>query len=147
MTTWLITVLSTVGILEACVLGWVLAVWRTSRAQRMRTLEERVAHLCDAMTLLSETAEGGFRAVALEVGRMNDALARLGTATVAAGAATSRRAVEDAAVDAQVSEGEMRLRRYLAEALPGAALSREPAARRGRTTRRKSAAAGVMGEV
>ena len=56
--------------------GWLL--WRLTRVLASAArVEERVGHFGDALSLLTETTESGFRAVADEIGRRRDRRARL----------------------------------------------------------------------
>src|SRR5215469_9857786 len=65
----------TILVSAGAVLGAVLIVqcwilWRLLGAVGIvRRMEEKLAHFGDALTLLTETTEGGFRAVALELDR------------------------------------------------------------------------------
>ncbi len=58
-------VIVAVGVFEAGLL-----VWAVGALRRMGQVEERLTQLTDALTLLSETTESGFRAAALELGRL-----------------------------------------------------------------------------
>lgn len=82
---------------------------------RLQSLEERVAHFGDAMSLLTETADAGFRSVAGEVERLAAADRRLRAAKAEriAEAIRQGQAVASVAVGEQVSEGEVRLRAHL----------------------------------
>ena len=106
-----------VGFVQAALL------WRLVRLGRdLRTYDARLAHLSDALSLLTETTEASFRAVALEVERLaasESSLAanRASTRRVAA-AARRGRSVQEIAATEKVSEGEVRLRLHLAEDVP-----------------------------
>lgn len=80
--------------------------------------EERLSHYSGALALLTETTESGFRALALEMGRLGrtgaPASARPTTARVARQARRGR-TVTDIAAAEDVSEGEVRLRLHLAD--------------------------------
>jgi hypothetical protein len=83
---------------------------------RLRSLEERMAHFGDAMSLLTETADAGFRSVAGEVERLATADRRLRVAKadrIAEAVRQGQAAVASVAVVEQVSEGEVRLRARL----------------------------------
>jgi hypothetical protein len=122
------TTLLSVGIALAAVLivqGWIL--WRLLGAVGVvQRMDEKLAHFGDALTLLTETAEGGFRAVASELDRAGQhvgATAITGkkspiprpTSARMTAAAKRGRSVEEIASTEQVSEGEVRLRLHLAK--------------------------------
>ncbi|HEY3380296.1 MAG TPA: hypothetical protein VGK32_00930 [Vicinamibacterales bacterium] len=120
--------LTLVGLVEAGVLVFVLRGLR-----RLDQVESRLAHLTDALTLLAETAESGFRASASELGRIADrpelspaAVSRTTTRRMTH-AVKSGRPVTAIAADEKVSEGEVNLRVHLARS----------AAARGKTAARK----------
>lgn len=121
-------VVAAVGLLQATLL------WRLLRLGRdLRAYDERFGHLSDAVSLLTETTEASFRAVALEVERLaatgaSRASGRTSTRRVAA-AARRGRSVQEIAAAEKVSEGEVRLRLHLAEDVP-AERPREAASRR-----------------
>jgi hypothetical protein len=98
--------------------------------QGLARLSERIEQVRAAMALLTDTAETGFRDVALEVGRAA-AVAEIpkGRAQVArrlSGAALRGRSVRDIAAAEQMSEGEVRLRMTLADAPAGRKTRRAP---------------------
>jgi hypothetical protein len=114
--------------------GWIL--WRLLGAVGIvRQMDEKLAHFGDALTLLTETTEGGFRAVALELDRTAShtgaAKKPVGRPTSArmTAAAKRGRTVEEIAATEQVSEGEVRLRLHLAKQ---AARAKATRTRRGR---------------
>lgn len=92
--------------------------------RRLARLDERLANLTAAMSLLTDTAEGGLRDVAQEVQRLaagNGKTARPTKARAAAqrrvtNAARRGRSVQDIAAQEQMAESEVRLRLQLAEA-------------------------------
>jgi hypothetical protein len=109
-----------VGLQAVLTLSLLRALWR------VRDVGTRVAHYGDALSLLTETTESGFRAVAGEVERLGHPRARrpeARTTTARVATAVRRgRSVQEIAADEQVSEGEVRLRLHLAEpAAPAAA--------------------------
>jgi len=89
--------------------------WRAARlARRAADHQERLERLADALSLLTETSESGFKAVAAELERIG--VAGLGRR---ADASTTRRVMRAArrgqsvpqiAAEEQVSEGEVHLR-------------------------------------
>ncbi len=98
-------------------------LWRLARAtsSSVRT-EEKIGHFADALSLLTETTETGFRALAAEMERgvparnakgVKSASTRTSSARVSAAARKGRSIPEIAAAE-QVSEGEVRLRLHLA---------------------------------
>jgi len=123
-----VVALTLVGAVEAIVL-WVV----TRRLDRLDQMDARIGHLTDALTLLTETAESGFRLNGEEIGRIAEGLA-VKTATVSqaktrrvASAARKGRPVREIAATEQVSEGEVNLRLHLAEAAARAKQSRRSA--------------------
>lgn len=151
----------TTGIVAVlAVQGWFF--WRLLRAlTTVQRLDEKLGHFGDALSLLTETTESGFRAVALELDRTpqagpggavkktsaQSALARASGARINAAARRGRSVSEIAAAE-QLSEGEVRLRLHLAKqaamsktapAAPAAAPA-ATSARRGRATRAAAAA-------
>jgi hypothetical protein len=87
--------------------------------RRLTPLQQRVSHFGDALSLLTETADAGFRAVAVEVERLGarairQPASRATTARVAR-ASQRGRSIQEIAAAEQVSEGEVRLRLHLAD--------------------------------
>jgi hypothetical protein len=134
------TTLISVGIALGAVLlvqGWIL--WRLLGAIGIvPRMEEKLAHFGDALTLLTETTEGGFRAVASELDRAANHSGSAGakkpvvpkpTSARMTAAAKRGRTVEEIAATEQVSEGEVRLRLHLAKQ---AAQAKATRTRRGR---------------
>jgi len=105
-------IVSLVGLLELVLL------WRILRAARAwGRVEERVAHFGKVLTLLTETNETGFTAIAAEIARANDdaptaAPPRATNRSVAA-ALRGGRSSRQVAADRDISEGEVMLRGYL----------------------------------
>jgi len=98
----------------------IVMLWRfTHVTGTIRRHEARLGHLCDTMTLLTETTESGFRAVAMEIDRLATPAAPRPaprpTATRIATAARRGRSVQQIAAEEQVSEGEVRLRLHMNE--------------------------------
>lgn len=90
------------------------------QARRLARLDDRMAHLTAAMSLLTDTTEGGLRDIAREVERL--AVAPKPAARPKTRAATQRRltsaarrgrSVREMATAEQMSEGEVRLRLQL----------------------------------
>ncbi|HSK09649.1 MAG TPA: hypothetical protein VK911_08735 [Vicinamibacterales bacterium] len=111
MQTFALSVLLTVGLLQ---LGLFIRIVRTLRNRQQ--LEERLGHLTDALSLLTETTETGLRANALEIARMaaqppSKRLVSKGTASTRLVRARGRgRTTEQIAADERMSEGEVHLR-------------------------------------
>jgi hypothetical protein len=107
-------------VLGALVLAQAWLLWRLTRVLASAArVEERVGHFADALSLLTETTESGFRAVAEELGRRRDEVpnllhGRAATARVNAAARRGRSVSEIAAAE-EVSEGEVRLRLHMSE--------------------------------
>jgi hypothetical protein len=134
------TLLISIGAALSVVLlvqGWIL--WRLLGAVGIvPRMEEKLAHFGDALTLLTETTEGGFRAVASELDRASHSATTNGvkkpvlpkpTSARMTAAARRGRTVEEIAATEQVSEGEVRLRLHLAKQ---AAQAKATRAKRGR---------------
>jgi hypothetical protein len=126
-----IMALTLVGVVEVAALCYVARGLR-----RLEQVDSRLSHLADALSLLTETAESGFRSTAVEIGRIAE---RTVTASSVAPATTVRRiatAVKkgrtpgDIAAEERMSEGEVNLRLHLAKSA---------AARRARTKTSKEA--------
>lgn len=118
--TWL-----SVLVVAACVLLIVQIglLWRNLNVARaLQHGEARIGHLSDALALLTETSEAGFRTMANEIERLVEAGARTREprANVARMAAAVRRGrpVAEVAAAEGVSEGEVSLRLHLAEQRP-----------------------------
>jgi hypothetical protein len=109
-----VAMLGTIALVQSAVLVHVARL--SGRAVRS---EDRLTRLHEVLTLLAETSESGFRAVAQEVERLStSAPARRSTkASVSrmARAAKHGRGVADIAADEQVSQGEVRLRLHLSD--------------------------------
>ena len=91
--------------------------------RRLVRLDERLAHLTAGISLLTDTAEGGLRDVALEIERLAAAgaktskpKARVATQRRVSSAARRGRSVQDIAAKERMAESEVRLRLQLAEA-------------------------------
>jgi hypothetical protein len=115
MNTWELTMIGAGIALEVGLFVCLLLVTR-----RLGRFDKRLAHLTDAMSLLTETAEAGFRANAAEIGRLGErAPAERDASQTASGrvmrAVRRGRSVQQIAADEQMSEGEVRLRLHLAD--------------------------------
>lgn len=119
-------------LLLAAQLVW---LWRLSRlARALGRYDERLSQLSDAMGLLAEASESGFRALAAEIERQGDParprpVRPVNVSRLSAAARRGRTHAEIAAAEG-VSESEVALRLHLA------AQAREGA----RTARRRAAA-------
>jgi hypothetical protein len=123
MNTWEVTMIA-VGI--ALEIGLFICLVLVTR--RVGRFDRRLAHLTDALSLLTETAEAGFRANAAEIGRLGEpAPAERDPALTATGRVTRAvrrgRSVQQIAADEQMSEGEVRLRLHLADRSASSPLS------------------------
>ena len=128
------------GIGVAAVVQTVL-VWRATRAvARLASIEARVEKFGDALTLLTDTTESAFRAVATEMTRRPAVAVKAAPAVSAARTRRIKRAVtrgasiHQIAAAEEVAEGEVRLRLQMAN---DQKLRPEPKA----VTRKKKAAA------
>jgi DNA-binding NarL/FixJ family response regulator len=98
------------------VLVLVALAWCQARQQAaLERVDDRVAHLLAAISLLTDTMEGGLRDVGMEIGRLAGAQAagrpttRSATQRRVRSAARRGRSVQDIAAAEQLSEGEVRL--------------------------------------
>ena len=99
-------------------------LWRNlSGARSLRRAEQRVGQLSDALALLTETSEAGFRAMATEIERLAETGTRrheprVNIARMAAAVRRGRSIAEVAAAEG-LSEGEVALRLHLVEQRQG----------------------------
>jgi hypothetical protein len=100
-------------------------VWRATRAMtRLASIEARVERFSDALTLLTDTTESAFRAVAAEMARTPGRAERIAPAVSAARtrriarAATRGASVQQIAAAEEVAESEVRLRLQMANDQP-----------------------------
>jgi hypothetical protein len=104
--------------------AWVALLWRAVRAMRaMAAFEARVARLTEALTLLADTTESGFRAVTEQLNvqtpvRPVAAAPRPRRTTTGRVARAARAGVPVAEIAAaeEVSQGEVQLRLHMAKA-------------------------------
>jgi len=114
MTNWALLGLTLVCLVQGALL------WRIMRMLgAMERAEDRLSQFSGALALLTETTESGFRALALELGRLgrsgaDGASSRVTNGRVSRAAKKGRSAAEIAAAE-DVSEGEVRLRLHLTE--------------------------------
>lgn len=121
--TVLVIVVGAALTLLSAVQAWLL--WRLSRmVAASARLEEKVGHLGDALSILTETSEAGFKAIADELTRrtLPAAPAARSKTPIARLKAAARRGTSIAEIAAaeHMSEGEVRLRLHLAEHAPAA---------------------------
>lgn len=102
-----------------------LLVWRATRAvARLAAIEARVEKFGDALTLLTDTTESAFRAVATEMTRQPAVAVKAAPAVSAARtrritrAATRGASIQQIAAAEEVAEGEVRLRLQMANDTP-----------------------------
>jgi hypothetical protein len=112
---WLVAAvgLGSVGLVQAALFWWAA---RALRSQQR--LEERVAHLSDALALLTETAESGFRATATELTRISASGVASAGRSRTAGTRVTRaprrgKSIPQIAAEEEMSESEVRLRLHL----------------------------------
>ena len=95
-----------------------LLAWRLIATHRtLDRVHARLTNHGDALSLLTDTSENGFGAIARELDRLatvDPKPARRATTRRVATAARKGRSVRDIAASEQVSEGEVRLRLHLA---------------------------------
>lgn len=121
--TVLVIVVGAALTLLSAVQAWLL--WRLSRmVAASARLEEKVGHLGDALSILTETSEAGFKAIADELTRrtLPAAPAPRAKTPIARIRAAARRgtSIADIAAAEHMSEGEVRLRLHLADHAPAA---------------------------
>lgn len=114
MTTWALSGLTLVCLIQGALL------WRVLRLLgAMERAEDRLSQFSGALALLTETTESGFRALALELGRLGKTGAAAASSRSTNGrvsrAAKRGRTISEIAASEDVSEGEVRLRLSLAE--------------------------------
>jgi hypothetical protein len=129
--TFAIAALVLVALVETGVLWWVGRGLR-----RLDHVEARLGRLTEAVSLLAETTESGFRANAVELGRLGESPAASRQTSRAKTSRVSRsarrgRSVSDIAAGEEMSEGEVRLRLHLADTTPSARVPAGREARRG----------------
>ena len=112
-----------VGVLVAIELFYLVRL--TRRMRGLAATEDRIARFGEALTLLTETCETGFRTMGTEIGRMAEAAPRRARRRVATDRLTraARRgdAIHQMAAAERLSEGEVRLRLLLADPRPARA--------------------------
>jgi len=122
----LTTTMQVVGV-ASVVLSQLFLAWRlivTTRA--LGSVQARLTHQGEALSLLTDTSENGFGAIARELDRLATPEAkparRPSTRRVAT-AARKGRSVTEIAAEERVSEGEVRLRLHLAGQVAADALA------------------------
>lgn len=133
--TLLVIVVGAALTLLSAVQAWLL--WRLSRTVAASArLEEKVGHFGDALSILTETSEAGFKAIAEELTRRSvpaSAPVRAKTPITRIRAAARRgTSIADIAAAEHMSEGEVRLRLHLADHAPATTRSRAKASTEGR---------------
>jgi hypothetical protein len=126
--------LAIVAVTGALLLVQIGMIWRLLDLRRSMTRhEEKLGHLSDALSLLTETTESGFRSVADELERLAGTAVKRPSSTPRAtnarvtAAARRGRTVQEIAAAERRSEGEVRLRLHLADpAQPGRAHEAAP---------------------
>lgn len=110
MTIYLVSLLAVIGLVQTAL------VWQLLRGlSTLQRNDDRLSHLSDALSMLAETTETGFRNVAFELDRRQPAApaqpaaSRLTTRQLVT-AARRGASVHEIAAAEQVSEGEVRLR-------------------------------------
>jgi hypothetical protein len=123
------TLIGVGAVLTVVVIGQSYLLWRLTRSLGgVQKLDEKLGHFGDALSLLTETTESGFKAVAAELDRAaarpNDGPAKAAikkampapsTAARISAAARRGRTVPEIAAAEELSEGEVRLRLHMAK--------------------------------
>jgi hypothetical protein len=157
------TLIGVGAVLTVVVIAQSYLLWRlTLSLGGVQKLDEKLGHFGDAMSLLTETTEAGFKAVAAELDRAtarpNDGPAKAAikkampapsTAARISAAARRGRTVPEIAAAEELSEGEVRLRLHMAKQAQVTAAASKPAKtttapRRTRTTTAAAAKAHDM---
>jgi hypothetical protein len=148
------TLIAVGAVLTVVVIGQSYLLWRLTRSLGgVQKLDEKLGHFGDAMSLLTETTESGFKAVAAELDRAtarpNDgpakaaikkAMPRTATAARISAAARRGRTVPEIAAAEELSEGEVRLRLHMAKQAQANAASPKPSTTNSTTTKTPAAA-------
>jgi hypothetical protein len=123
------TLIGVGAVLTVVVIAQSYLLWRLTRSLGgVQKLDEKLGHFGDAMSLLTETTEAGFKAVAAELDRAtarpNDGPAKAAikkampapsTAARISAAARRGRTVPEIAAAEELSEGEVRLRLHMSK--------------------------------
>jgi hypothetical protein len=123
------TLIGVGAVLTVVVIGQSYLLWRLTRSLGgVQKLDEKLGHYGDALSLLTETTESGFKAVAAELDRTaarpNDGPAKAAikkampapsTAARISAAARKGRTVPEIAAAEELSEGEVRLRLHMSK--------------------------------
>jgi hypothetical protein len=123
------TLIGVGAVLTVVVIGQSYLLWRLTRSLGgVYKLDEKLGHFGDALSLLTETTESGFKAVAAELDRaavrpndgpakaaLKKAMPATSTAARINAAARRGRTVPEIAAAEELSEGEVRLRLHMAK--------------------------------
>jgi hypothetical protein len=123
------TLIGVGAVLTVVMIGQSYLLWRLTRSLGgVQKLDEKLGHYSDALSLLTETTESGFKAVAAELDRTaarpNDGPAKAAikkampapsTAARISAAARKGRTVPEIAAAEELSEGEVRLRLHMSK--------------------------------
>jgi hypothetical protein len=123
------TLIGVGAVLTVVVIGQSYLLWRLTRSLGgVQKLDEKLGHYGDALSLLTETTESGFKAVAAELDRasarpndgpakaaLKKAMPATSTAARINAAARRGRTVPEIAAAEELSEGEVRLRLHMAK--------------------------------
>lgn len=136
------TLIGVGAVLTVVLIGQSYLLWRLTRSLGgVHKLDEKFGHFADALSLLTETTESGFKAVAAELDRTaarpNDGPAKAAikkampapsTAARISAAARRGRTVPEIAAAEELSEGEVRLRLHMAKQAQASAAASKTAA-------------------
>lgn len=146
------TLIGVGAVLTVVVIGQSYLLWRLTRSLGgVQKLDEKLGHFGDALSLLTETTESGFKAVAAELDRTaarpNDGPAKAAikkampapsTAARISAAARRGRTVPEIAAAEELSEGEVRLRLHMAKQTQAGAAASKVAAPKTTTVVRRT---------
>jgi hypothetical protein len=116
-----------ISVLSVIALAQAVLLWRASRSlRRLDAIDERVEKFGEALTLLTDTTESAFRAVATQLVRTPEAPVLAGSKSAARTARVARAAkrgksISEIAAWEGMAEGEVRLRLQVANNAPLAA--------------------------
>ncbi len=113
-----------ISVLSVIALAQSVLLWRASRSlRRLDAIDERVEKFGEALTLLTDTTESAFRAVATQLVRTPDAPVLAGSKSTARTARVARavkrgKSISEIAAWEGIAEGEVRLRLQMATNTP-----------------------------
>ena len=120
----MVVLIGAISVLSVIALAQAILLWRASRSlRRLDAIDERVAKFGEALTLLTDTTESAFRAVATQLVQAPQAPVLTGNKSAARTARVLRaskrgKSVSEIASWEGIAEGEVRLRLQMANNVP-----------------------------